>query len=309
MLPRLQLAALYAATSSLLPEPSSRMTGAQTAMQLIRQSWVNRPLTEKEVQHLTAAARYAGHLAPALPLQVAELMSSACQLRHLHVATAAYSPDSSSQSPTTTASGPPVLDPDAASKYKSQAVAVQPGGWLLHHKLRASTDTEARCLGTSSLGMRASKPPWRRLQQYKAIDSLVPGSPVCCSCVAESEQRLKCLVTSRGMQEDTNTSKPVDHHHQRSDNNGRSCSSHSSYPLSPNQGSNSTPLEVLMHQELERSWQAHHRSKNACSVHPNTRTTILSIQVGHCCSRQGDLQWTPHHLRCHPPHRLEHCRH
>ena len=34
---RLQLAALYAATSTLLPEPRSRMTGAQMAIELVRQ--------------------------------------------------------------------------------------------------------------------------------------------------------------------------------------------------------------------------------------------------------------------------------
>ncbi len=34
---RLQLAALYAATSTLLPEPRSCMTGAQTALELVRQ--------------------------------------------------------------------------------------------------------------------------------------------------------------------------------------------------------------------------------------------------------------------------------
>lgn len=34
---RLQLAALCAATSTLLPEPMSRMTGAEAAMQLVRQ--------------------------------------------------------------------------------------------------------------------------------------------------------------------------------------------------------------------------------------------------------------------------------
>ena len=33
---RLQLAALYAATSTLLPEPRSNLTGAQTAVQLVR---------------------------------------------------------------------------------------------------------------------------------------------------------------------------------------------------------------------------------------------------------------------------------
>jgi hypothetical protein len=42
VLARLQLAALYAATSTMLPEPLRRMTGAQMAMVLIRQCSGNR---------------------------------------------------------------------------------------------------------------------------------------------------------------------------------------------------------------------------------------------------------------------------
>ncbi len=61
---RLQLAALYAATSTLLPEPVSCQTGAQRAMQLLRQSWGDKPLTDTEKQQLRSVGMLGGHVAP-----------------------------------------------------------------------------------------------------------------------------------------------------------------------------------------------------------------------------------------------------
>ena len=49
---QLQLAALFAATGSLLPEPASDMTGAQQAMALVRSAWGARPLSEEEQHQL-----------------------------------------------------------------------------------------------------------------------------------------------------------------------------------------------------------------------------------------------------------------
>lgn len=66
---RLQLAALYAATGSLLPEPLSRLTGAQQAMALLRQCWGVRPLAAEDVQLLQDAAALGGEWL--LGLQVA----------------------------------------------------------------------------------------------------------------------------------------------------------------------------------------------------------------------------------------------
>lgn len=60
----LQLAALYAAISTLLPEPVSRQTGAQRAMELLRQSWVNQPLSKAELQQLRSVGMLGGHIAP-----------------------------------------------------------------------------------------------------------------------------------------------------------------------------------------------------------------------------------------------------
>jgi hypothetical protein len=49
---RLHLAALYAATSSLLPDPRVGMTGDEWAMELLRQCFLNRPLSSAEREHV-----------------------------------------------------------------------------------------------------------------------------------------------------------------------------------------------------------------------------------------------------------------
>jgi hypothetical protein len=49
---RLQLAALFAATGSLLPELGTHVTGGEVALELVRQSWVNCPLTTAEQEQL-----------------------------------------------------------------------------------------------------------------------------------------------------------------------------------------------------------------------------------------------------------------
>ena len=49
---RLQLAAIYACIDSKVPYQLTRQTGSEIAIELVRQSWVNRPLLEKECDHL-----------------------------------------------------------------------------------------------------------------------------------------------------------------------------------------------------------------------------------------------------------------
>lgn len=82
---RLQLAALYAASSNLLPEPGSKLTGVATAMRLVRQSWTNEPLSAQQQQHLQDISRLGGFLAPALRLLCYDLAASTSQLQHLYV--------------------------------------------------------------------------------------------------------------------------------------------------------------------------------------------------------------------------------
>lgn len=77
---RLQLAALYAASSTLLPEPSSQLTGAATAMQLVRYSWTNEPLSSEQHRHLQDISTLGGFLAPALKLLCHDVAASSSQL-------------------------------------------------------------------------------------------------------------------------------------------------------------------------------------------------------------------------------------
>ena len=84
VLARLQLAALYAATGSLLPEPGSALTGAQLAMDLVRQCWTNRPLHNSELEQLESVGRLGRHMAAGLPLLTHELRAAAAQLNDLH---------------------------------------------------------------------------------------------------------------------------------------------------------------------------------------------------------------------------------
>lgn len=81
---RLQLAALYAATGTLLPEPCSQATGAHTAVTLLRHSWVHRPLKQGEKRQLQATAALGGHLVPALHVLVAEQQLSSAEVEFLH---------------------------------------------------------------------------------------------------------------------------------------------------------------------------------------------------------------------------------
>ena len=55
---RLQLAAIYASTDSEVPYIRSRQTGGEIAIELLRQSWVNRPLQGQENEHLDSMANF-----------------------------------------------------------------------------------------------------------------------------------------------------------------------------------------------------------------------------------------------------------
>ena len=82
---RLQLAAMYAASDSFYPDRRVGMTGAQYAMDLIRRSYVDRPLTGDEAMQLSNVKRHE-HCwrTPALYLLCNNLQQSAEQLRFLH---------------------------------------------------------------------------------------------------------------------------------------------------------------------------------------------------------------------------------
>ena len=83
VLSRLHLAALHSACSSAVPLTGLGMTGGEHALQLLRESWVNRPLTLAESRKLSALAKLSFHT-PALQLACERLHTSTVSLRFLY---------------------------------------------------------------------------------------------------------------------------------------------------------------------------------------------------------------------------------
>jgi hypothetical protein len=80
---RLHLAALHAHVSYAVPLPGLGMTGGEHAMQLLRQSWVNRPLSVPEAEKINALTAVSAHT-PALQLMCAKTHAATVSLSFLH---------------------------------------------------------------------------------------------------------------------------------------------------------------------------------------------------------------------------------
>ena len=80
---RLQLAELYAATGSLLPEMRMRMTGEEVAIQLLRRCWTNRPFEASDYVRLENLSKLCQHT-PGLSLLSYEIGKSSLQTAFLH---------------------------------------------------------------------------------------------------------------------------------------------------------------------------------------------------------------------------------
>ncbi len=283
ILPRLQLAALYAATCCLLPEPGSGMSGTETAVQLLRQCWTNQPLTPEQAHQLHSVPRLGGHLAPALQLLAYELYLSSSQVQHYQATVLAANGTTCNSSGSRNGSSCtdlPVLDPDAGTAYLLSSCQVLPGGFPAQHRLRLSPEEEARTLGAvCSAQVARGMPAWQRLRQYIPVDrSYVPACPVPSGYVAAQEQALLQLVQQPQVpaaagapaagQSDNGTTPP--------------------YPLKvpAAAGEGAAPgeglwLEQDMHMQLKRSWQAHHSSSRgvATLVLPGAQEAIQALQV------------------------------
>ena len=179
----MQLAALYAATSSLLPEPHSRMTGAQQAMQLLRQCWGNSPLKPEERQQLDSVGRLGGHLAAGLRPLVHELHLSATQLAHLHMLSSA--------------DGDNPVDTDANSTYIQESSAGCFQGWAMNPRMLLSDEEELRALGGARRLRGAPPPHWFRSGSCRTQG--VPECPVSAAWVVRMEAEIsRCLAESSG---------------------------------------------------------------------------------------------------------------
>ena len=80
---RLYLAALHAQRSCAVPLAGLRMTGGEHALQLLRQTWVNRPLADAESAMLNALTAAAAHT-PALRLLCGSAHAYSVSLRFLY---------------------------------------------------------------------------------------------------------------------------------------------------------------------------------------------------------------------------------
>ena len=81
---RLFLAAIYAGTASSLLDDRVCMTGDEHAMELVRESWTNRPLSAQESDQLKCIRGFSTRRNPALVLLCCELEHSSKQLGFLH---------------------------------------------------------------------------------------------------------------------------------------------------------------------------------------------------------------------------------
>jgi hypothetical protein len=241
---RLQLAALYAATSSLLPEPTSGLTGAQTALRLLRQCWHNGSLSDTQeavrqavVTQLQQVAALGGHLLPALHLMVDHLQVSMVYLdAHL------YSEPGAAPKARYQVQGPCA----AADAYRQQLEQQLPGGFPLHpySQLTAAEEQEL-WQGRSQVGVTRRVPLWRSLRgQFTPLE--VPTCPVLSTFVAECEEQLAKWV-------------------ERAPNRPAG----NSYPLKPvglGPGGAVLQLEKDMHADLQASWEVHHAGNQQLSV-------------------------------------------
>ncbi|PNH10973.1 hypothetical protein TSOC_002217 [Tetrabaena socialis] len=268
---RLQLAALYAATGTLLPEPVSRCTGGQMAVQLLRQCWGNRPLAAEDLAQLRSVGRLGGHLVPALRLLAHEREASACQLGALHASVAAASSPAPARAAERTddAATLPALDADAAGAYELQGSTAPGargrGGWGANPRLLLTRSEEECVLGLQHGA--AARPPWLRMGQYGAV-RLDEPFPVGADFVTQTEAQLSGLVQQPAA----------------------AASPYPPYPLARGTvagGSSAaaaaacTPLEAEMHDELAASWAAHHEwpGEEQMGVAPDAWELIHKAQV------------------------------
>ncbi|GIL75394.1 hypothetical protein Vretifemale_5196 [Volvox reticuliferus] len=260
---RLQLAALYAATGTLLPEPLSHCTGGQTAMELLRQCWSDRPLSAEALCHLRSVDQLGGHLTPGLRLLARELEASAGQLRLLHEVTQGPGPAPidavTAQNPCTSIDGARVGNADAGISYfQERQKILQPGGWGPNPRGLLAASEERRALGVS-VG-RKPVPAWLRLGHYKRIEVPEP-LPVDSGYVVEVEQQLSGLVVRP--EADSRKTIPYPLMDLREWNvGGDESAAGSGAPAAAGDGDGAaaalTPLHLEMHRELADSWAEYH---------------------------------------------------
>lgn len=262
VLSRLQLAALYAATSTFLPEPSSQQTGGQIAAALLRQCWGNRPLNKDEMTQLQAIPRLGHHMNPALSVLSSELQRSAGRLENCA--------ESSLEDQVVGTAVSRELEEDIESLPRLNS-------FLLSRKFislekfnpRLGLMPEESCRSHLSAHTCVSSSYWTPALPRVERNVILPASGVDSQVVASKEQILHSLVL-KGKDPCLETA----------------IAALPPYPLAStgegvSTGHQSTPLAKAMHEELAESWRAHHETlkSKSLSIAPNARETILEEKV------------------------------
>jgi hypothetical protein len=196
------------------------------AMQLLRQSWKNHPLSPQEAAQLHSVGSLSVQ-APGLRLLAHELLLSTSELSHL------WPPSNSPTQPL------PALDLDAGICYLKEAAPSSSIGWRgfsPNPRTLLTPMEEQRVLGIHP--KPAPQPSWlREMRQTGRFQLHMAHSPVPEDLVTSLEAQLYSLVR---------TSPPQSHM--------------PPYPLSSSSSSSSsnTPLEAETHKDLQASWDAHH---------------------------------------------------
>ncbi|GLC49187.1 thioredoxin-disulfide reductase [Pleodorina starrii] len=325
---RLQLAALYAATGTLLPEPLSRATGGQMALQLLRQCWTDRPLgggsDGSALAQLRSVGDLGGHLVPALRLMAREVEASASQVRHLHEATATAA--AMQLDGADVVADAVVGDADAGTSYLQERGAVLlPGGWGPNPRGLLTANEERRTLGGAPAASTRRQPPpeWRRRGLYRAIE-VAEALPVSGSYLGKVEERLSGLVvkTASGIRDSAppyplmDLSAAVASNGEMAGNGGdggcagcsdgdsggdvtdaaegrlSGCRNGGATALTP------TPLHLSMHRELAGSWAEHHAqlAVEDYGLEPHTEQEIRRIKAEVTQRRAASEEYVFRHL-------------
>ncbi|CAM9434131.1 unnamed protein product, partial [Hapterophycus canaliculatus] len=220
---RLQLAAMFAATGSMIPEPRTGMTGSEKASELIRGCFVNHPLHEGDRDRLLRVLDLSGQ-DPALALLCGDLLESSTGLAFLHNVDLL-----------------PAFPPDAATtalEHAKIAYEFECATLPRHHRRRLTLAEEER-----TMGGRVPMGSYTEVMVHNFVE--LPHCPISAQQVDSAE---------------ANVSKRKDAVASSTEENGcRLSRSHVGvppYPLKMPQDADT--LTDDMHTELRSSWQAHH---------------------------------------------------
>eukprot|EP00752_Nemacystus_decipiens_P003638 g3353.t1 len=168
---RLQLAAMYAATSTSLPDPRAGMTGTEKALELIRRCPANHPLQEGDGRQVLSVIDMSGGT-PALAILCGDLLESSRSLDFLHPA---------GRSASCSGEGPYALE-DAMTAYTSECLIGE-----YNARRRLSDAEEVRIMG---IQVRGHQSLWHEPAVKAGLVDL-QSCPISAQLVQEEEDAVR----------------------------------------------------------------------------------------------------------------------